>query len=47
LGYDLINEPSAANAWKNIFDLITPGVNNNKYMLPFYKNLSRAIRQVD
>lgn len=47
LGYDLINEPSGADAWKNPFDLIGPSVNNNKFLLPFYRNVSRAIRQVD
>ena len=47
IGYDLINEPSGANAWKNPYDLIGPAVNNNKFLLPFYKKIAKAIRQVD
>lgn len=47
IGYDLINEPSGANAWRNPYDLIGPSVNNNKFLLPFYKKIAKAIRQVD
>ena len=47
LGYDLINEPSGANGWKNIFSMLGPGVNNNRFLLPFYKKLVRAIREID
>lgn len=44
IGYDLINEPSGGNAWKNPYDFIGPSVNNNKFLLPFYKKLAKAIR---
>lgn len=44
LGYDLIKEPSGANFRKNPYDFFGPGVNNNKYLLPFYKKLAKAIR---
>lgn len=42
----MINEPSAANVNKNPYDLF-PAVDNNKYLLPFYRNLSKAIRNLD
>lgn len=44
LGYDLLNEPSGANAWKDPYNFFGPGVNNNKYLLPLYKKLVNAIR---
>ena len=47
LGYDLLNEPSGANAWKNPYDFIGPGMNNNKFLLPFYKKLVGAIREIE
>lgn len=46
LGYDLINQPSGANVYMNPYDA-WPSVDNNKYLLPFYKNVSKAIRQLD
>lgn len=47
LGYDIINEPSGADMHKNLYDLLGPGVNNNKYLLPFYKKIAKAIRSID
>lgn len=47
LGYDLINQPSGTDKNVNFYDFYGPGVNNNKYLLPFYKQLSSAIRNVD
>ena len=47
LGYDLINQPSGGNFRRNPYDFFGPGVNNNKFLLPFYKRLATAIRQVD
>ena len=41
IGYDLINEPSGGNLWKNPYNYIGPGVNNNKYLLPFYQKMAK------
>ena len=40
IGYELINEPSAANGWKNPYHYIGPGVNSNRYLLPFYQKMA-------
>lgn len=47
IGYEILNEPIGANAYKNVADVIQPGVSNNKYMLKAYKQMYRAIRAVD
>lgn len=47
IGYDLINQPSGANGRKNPYDFFGPSVNNNKYLIPFYAKISKAIREVD
>lgn len=47
IGYDLINEPSGANLWKNPYTLLGPGFNNNRFLLPFYKKLAAEIRKID
>jgi endoglycosylceramidase len=47
VGYDLINEPTGANAYASPYAYIGPGMNNNKYLLPFYKKVSKAIRRID
>lgn len=44
IGYDLINEPSGADAWKNLYSFLGPSVNNNRFLFPFYKKLITAIR---
>ena len=41
IGYDIMNEPIGGNAYKNIYDVLGPGVTNNKYLLPFYKKISK------
>ena len=33
--------------WKNPYNYLGPGVNNNKYLLPFYKKLAGEIRKID
>jgi endoglycosylceramidase len=47
LGYELLNEPIGANAYKNIANVLQPGVSNMKFLLPAYKILYKAIRAVD
>lgn len=47
IGYDILNEPIGANAYKNAADVIQPGVSNNKYMLAAYKKIYKTIRSVD
>lgn len=47
IGYELLNEPIGANAYKNVADVLQPGVSNNKYMLSAYKRVYQAIRNVD
>jgi aryl-phospho-beta-D-glucosidase BglC (GH1 family) len=47
IGYDILNEPIGANAYKNVADVIQPGVSNNKYMLAAYRRIYKAIRSVD
>jgi len=47
LGYEIVNEPIGANAYKHPFETITPGVSNNKYLLEAYKQVYRSIREVD
>lgn len=47
IGYDILNEPIGANAYKNAADVIQPGVSNNKYLLGAYKKIYQSIRSVD
>lgn len=47
IGYEILNEPIGANAYKNVADVLQPGVSNNKYMLSAYKQIYKAIRSVD
>jgi hypothetical protein len=30
-----------------LYEFIGPGMNNNKYLLPFYRKISKAIRRID
>jgi endoglycosylceramidase len=47
IGYDILNEPSGASAYRSTYEFIAPGMNNNKFLLPFYKKISRALRKID
>lgn len=47
IGYEILNEPIGANAYKNVADVLQPGVSNNKYMLAAYKKIYQTIRKVD
>lgn len=47
IGYEVLNEPIGANAYKNVADVLQPGVSNNKYMLSAYKKMYQTIRSVD
>lgn len=47
LGYEIINEPSGANIYYYPYNFLWPGVSNNKYLLPFYKRVHKALRAVD
>jgi hypothetical protein len=47
IGYEILNEPIGANAYKNVADALQPGVSNNKYMLTAYKRIYKTIRAVD
>ncbi len=47
IGYDIINEPTGGNFWKNPYSFIGPDQNNNRLLLPFYKKVSAAIRQIE
>lgn len=47
IGYEIINEPSGANAYISIYDFIAPGINNNKYLLPFYQKIFKQIRNIE
>lgn len=47
IGYEILNEPIGANAYKNAADVLQPGVSNNKYMLAAYKKIYQSIRSVD
>ena len=44
IGYELINEPIGANGYKNVANAVQPGVSNNKFLLPAYKKIYKAIR---
>ena len=46
IGYDIINEPTGGNFWKNPYAFIGPDQNNNRLLLPFYKKVSAALRQL-
>jgi endoglycosylceramidase len=47
IGYDIINEPSGATVYKSVYEFLGPGMNNNKFLLPLYKKVSKAIRKID
>ena len=47
IGYDIINEPTGGNFWKNPYAFIGPDQNNNRLLLPFYKKISKAIRAIE
>ncbi len=47
IGYEILNEPIGANAYKNAADVLQPGVSNNKFMLAAYKRIYKTIRSVD
>ncbi len=47
IGYDILNEPIGANAYKNAADVLQPGVSNNKFLLAAYKRIYKTIRAVD
>ena len=44
VGYEVLNEPFGANAYKNPAHFL---VANNKYLLPFYKKVYAKLREVD
>lgn len=47
IGYDILNEPSGANLFKNPYAVIGAGFNNNFRLMPFYKKLAATIRSID
>ena len=47
IGYDTLNEPSGGNLWGNPYAYIGPYMENNKLLLPFYKKLSKEVRNID
>lgn len=47
IGYDVINQPTGANFWKNPYSYLGPDQTNNRFLLPFYRKLSKEIRKVD
>jgi endoglycosylceramidase len=46
IGYDIWNEPWPGNLWTNVSSLI-PGWATENQILPFYKKVDKALRQVD
>lgn len=44
IGYEILNEPIGANAYKNAADVLQPGVSNNKLLISAYKKIYSAIR---
>jgi len=47
LGYEFLNEPVGADVYKNPADMLLPGQSNNKYLLPAYRKIVKAIRKHD
>ena len=47
IGYEILNEPIGANAYKSVADALQPGVSNNKHMLSAYKRIYQTIRKDD
>lgn len=47
IGYDVINEPTGGNFWKNPYSFLGPDMNNNRFLLPFYRKISTEIRKID
>lgn len=47
LGYEIMNEPIGSNLYKEPGTTLLPGAQNNKYILPAYKTLYKAIREND
>jgi len=46
IGYDILNEPTGGNFWKNPYSLIGPDQTNNRFLLPFYKKFSLELRKI-
>lgn len=44
VGYEIINEPNGANAYRSVYNFLGP---NNKFLLPFYKKVYTKIREAD
>lgn len=47
IGYEVVNEPAGANIYDNALNFLWPGVSNNKFLLPFYRRINKAIRAID
>lgn len=47
IGYEFLNEPIGSDFYSNPADTLIPGQSNNKYLLPAYKRLLKAIRKID
>ena len=47
LGYEILNEPIGANGYKNLANVLEPGVSNNKFLLPAYQKIYAGIRKHD
>lgn len=47
IGYEFINEPAGTNLYTDPAGFLMPGQANNKYLLPAYKRLYKAIRKND
>jgi endoglycosylceramidase len=47
LGYEFINEPLGYDVYANPLDSLLPGSVNDKFLLPAYRRIYQAIRNVD
>ena len=47
LGYEILNEPSFADVYKNWWEIIDFGYGDSHFLQPFYKKLHEYIREVD
>jgi len=44
IGYEIINEPFGVSPYNHFKDFVWPGVQNDKYIMPFYKIINDKIR---
>lgn len=47
IGLEILNEPFGISSHDHFFDWMWPGLQNKKYLLPFYRKVNEQIRKVN